>query len=72
MNTEMKKEARVSKGLTIEYDREIDGRWIAEIPELPGCIVYGYTKEEAEKNAIILAYRSILLDIEFGEEVPDL
>lgn len=39
----------------IEYDRETDGRWIAEIPALPGCIVYGATKIEAEATVIALA-----------------
>jgi predicted RNase H-like HicB family nuclease len=34
--------------LRIEFEREADGRWIAEIPELPGVICYGATKEEAE------------------------
>jgi predicted RNase H-like HicB family nuclease len=33
--------------LSIELDREDDGRWIAEIPELPGVLVYGSTREQA-------------------------
>jgi predicted RNase H-like HicB family nuclease len=32
----------------IEFDRETDGRWIAEIAELPGVLAYGATKDEAE------------------------
>lgn len=41
--------------LTIEYDREEDGRWIADIPELPGVLVYGDTKEEANIKVKALA-----------------
>lgn len=39
----------------IEFDRETDGRWIAEIPSLPGAIVYGTSKEEAETKVRTLA-----------------
>lgn len=42
--------------LTIEFDVEKDGRFIAEILELPGCLVYGATKQEAKDNAMALAY----------------
>ncbi len=43
--------------LTIEFDREDDGRWIAEVPELPGVLVYGDSKEEAMWRVQALAYR---------------
>ncbi len=33
--------------LKVEFDREEDGRWIADIPQLPGVLVYGRTKKEA-------------------------
>ena len=39
----------------IEFDREEDGRWIAEIPALPGVIVYGATKAEAQSKVAALA-----------------
>jgi predicted RNase H-like HicB family nuclease len=39
----------------IETERETDGRWIAEIPELPGALAYGETEEEAKANAYALA-----------------
>ena len=39
----------------IEIDREDDGRWIAYIPELPGCMVYGSTVEEAVQKVLALA-----------------
>lgn len=43
----------------IEFDREANGRWIAEIPSLPGVLVYGDTKEEAEIKVEALALRVI-------------
>lgn len=43
----------------IEISREEDGRWIAEIPSLPGVVVYGATREEAESKVEILALRVI-------------
>jgi predicted RNase H-like HicB family nuclease len=39
----------------IEFDRETDGRWIAEIPELPGVMAYGETKESAAAAVELLA-----------------
>jgi len=41
----------------IVFDREEDGRWIAEIPELPGVMVYGATKDDAEVAVNALALR---------------
>ena len=41
----------------IEFEREDDGRWIAEIPELPGVIVYGASRQEAESKVQALALR---------------
>ena len=43
--------------LTIETEREEDGRWIAEVPELPGVMVYGSTREEAVMQVEALALR---------------
>jgi predicted RNase H-like HicB family nuclease len=42
---------------TIETEQEVDGRWIAEVPELPGVLAYGATQEEAAANAEALALR---------------
>ncbi|HEX4488088.1 MAG TPA: type II toxin-antitoxin system HicB family antitoxin [Terriglobales bacterium] len=50
--------------LTIEFDREDDGRWIAEVLELPGVMVYGNTKEEALAKAQALAFRVLADQIE--------
>jgi len=43
----------------IEFDREDDGRWIAEITELPGVMAYGTSKEEAESKVQAIALRRI-------------
>jgi len=40
-----------------EFDREEDGRWIADIPELPGVMAYGASRGEAKANAEALALR---------------
>jgi predicted RNase H-like HicB family nuclease len=58
--------------LEIEFDREEDGRWIAEIPALPGALSYGSTKEEAARNVEALALRILADRIESGEKVPEL
>jgi predicted RNase H-like HicB family nuclease len=49
---------------TIEIDREEDGRWIAEVPELPGVMVYGQTREEAVSRVEALALRVLADQIE--------
>ena len=43
----------------IEFEREEDGRWIAEIADLPGVLAYGATREEAEAAVEALALRAI-------------
>jgi predicted RNase H-like HicB family nuclease len=58
--------------LKIELDRETDGRWIAEVPALPGVMVYGDTREEAVAKVQALALHAIADRIEHGEEVPSL
>ena len=51
----------------IELDREADGRWLAEIPQLPGVMAYGRTEEEAVSLLQALALRVIADRIEHGE-----
>mgnify|MGYP000882718206 CR=1 FL=1 len=51
----------------LEVEREEDGRWIAEIPELPGVIKYGSTRNDAIAQAKALALRVIADRIEHGE-----
>ncbi len=58
--------------LDIEIDREDDGRWIADIPEMPGVTVYGRSRDEATAKVRALALRVIADRIEHGEAVPDL
>ncbi|MBV8896690.1 MAG: type II toxin-antitoxin system HicB family antitoxin [Acidobacteriaceae bacterium] len=43
----------------METEQEVDGRWIAEIPDLPGVLAYGASEEEAIANAEALAFRLI-------------
>jgi predicted RNase H-like HicB family nuclease len=47
------------KAMTIEIDREVDGRWIAEVIDLPGVMVYGATEEEAIAKVEVLGSRVI-------------
>lgn len=54
----------------IEYEQEQDGRWIAEVVELPGVMVYGATRQEATAKVEALALRVIADRIEHGESVP--
>jgi predicted RNase H-like HicB family nuclease len=48
----------------IEFDREEDGRWIADVPDLPGVLVYGDSKKEALAKAEALALRVLADRIE--------
>jgi predicted RNase H-like HicB family nuclease len=54
----------------IEIEQEKDGRWIAEIPEIPGTMVYGSTREEAVSRVEALALRVLAERIEHGETSP--
>ena len=56
--------------LTIETEREEDGRWIAEVPQLPGVLAYGVTEDEAKARAEILALRVLAERLEHGEAKP--
>jgi predicted RNase H-like HicB family nuclease len=56
--------------LTLEFDREDDGRWIAEVPELPGVMVYGDTCEEAMASAQVLTLRVLAELIAHREALP--
>lgn len=53
--------------LTVETEQEEDGRWIAEILEIPGALKYAATREEAIAQAEALALRVIADRIEHGE-----
>jgi predicted RNase H-like HicB family nuclease len=55
--------------MKIETEREEDGRWIAEIPEMPGVMAYGETMEDAVAKAMALAIRVTADRLENGEPV---
>jgi len=54
----------------IETELEADGRWIAEVAELPGVLVYGQTREEAVRKAQALSLRVLAERLEHGELLP--
>jgi len=54
----------------VETELETDGRWIAEIPQVPGALAYGTTKEEAINKAYAIALRSVADDVEHSQEAP--
>lgn len=56
--------------LSIEVEQEEDGRWLSEIPELPGVLAYGQTRSEAVVRAQVLALRVLADWIEHGETLP--
>lgn len=56
--------------LRVEVDCEADGRWIAEVVDLPGVIAYGATENEARANVKALAFRVIADRMEHGEPIP--
>jgi len=55
----------------IELTHEIDGRWIADIPALPGVMVYGATKDEAKSKVEALALRVIADRLESEQSTMD-
>ena len=55
---------------TIEVEQEDDGRWLSEIPALPGVLAYGQTREEAIARAQVFALRVLADRLEHGESVP--
>lgn len=58
--------------LKVELEQEVDGRWIAEVPELPGVLVYGIDENEALAKVKALALRVIADRLEHGEATADL
>ena len=55
---------------TIEHEREEDGRWLAEVPEIPGALAYGATANEAMAKAEALALRVLAERLEHNEAGP--
>ena len=56
----------------VEIEQEQDGRWIAEVPELPGVLAYGASESEAQAKVQALALRVVADRLEHGEAGPDL
>ena len=54
----------------VEVEQEADGRWIAEVPELPGVLCYGETREEAVRKAQALSLHVLAERLEHGEPLP--
>ncbi len=57
---------------TLQVERETDGRWLAEISQLPGVMAYGRTANEALANAKALALRVVAEQLEHGETAAEL
>lgn len=57
--------------LEIDVEQETDGRWIAEVPALPGVLAYGESETDARSKAAALALRVMADRIEHGEPVPE-
>jgi predicted RNase H-like HicB family nuclease len=55
---------------TIECEQEQDGRWLAEVPQLPGVLSYGQSADDAMARAEVLALRVLAERLEHGESGP--
>jgi len=58
--------------MKIDIEKEEDGRWIAEVSDLPGVIAYGKTRADAIAKVEALALRVIADRIDHGETIPEL
>jgi len=58
--------------LIIEIEQEEDGRWIAEIPKIPGAMIYGQTRQQAVAFVKSLALRILADRLEHGESIPEM
>ena len=57
----------MSVNFKVETERESDGRWIAEVPDLPGTLAYGASEDEAIAKVQALALRVVADRLEHGE-----
>jgi predicted RNase H-like HicB family nuclease len=60
----------MSMNVTIEHEREEDGRWLAQVPERPGVLAYGKTRDEVMAKAQVLALRVLADRLEHNETGP--
>jgi predicted RNase H-like HicB family nuclease len=58
--------------MKIEIEREEDGRWIAEVPELEGVMAYATTREEVIRKVEALALRVLADRLDHGETIPEI
>lgn len=58
--------------LIIEVEQEEDGRWLAEVPDLPGVLSYGQTRQEAIERVQVLSLRVLADRLDHGEPVPQM
>ncbi len=58
--------------LTIEVEQEADGRWLAEVPELPGVMASGRARQEAIDRVQALSLRVLADRLDHGEPVPQM
>jgi len=58
--------------MRIELEQEQDGRWIAEVPALPGVMTYGDSRDDALARVEALALRVLADRLEHGESIPEL
>ena len=58
--------------LRFELERETDGRWLGEVPDLSGVMTYGTSRDDAMARVQALALRLIAERLEHGEATPDL
>ena len=63
-------ERQAEMKFTVEYEKEEDGRWLAEVKELPGVLTYGKKPDDAMAHAQALALRVIADRLENGEAIP--
>lgn len=57
--------------LRIEVEQEVDGRWVAEVIDLPGVMAYGASRLDALARVQVLALRSLADHLEHGEAIPE-
>ena len=56
----------------VDVEREVDGRWIGEVTELPGVMVYADSRDEAIARAKALAFRVLADRLDHGEDIPEI
>lgn len=66
----MNKKANLKNYFAVKFEKETDGRWIVEIPKLPGVMAYGMTKKDALQKAYAIALRTLADTIDQGNTPP--